>query len=88
MILLCFFLNACVSLYRPPAVSDNCKDLLSLIFQKDPKKRITLEAFMKHKWIIKEDGEIKPHTSQSGKRESSPGGATSSHKANEAKCIP
>ena len=33
------------------AISENCKDLLMKLLAKDPSRRITLEAALKHKWF-------------------------------------
>ena len=32
-------------------ISAECKDLLTRLLHKDPKKRITLEDALKHKWF-------------------------------------
>jgi serine/threonine protein kinase len=39
-------------------ISDDCKDLISLMLTKDPKKRITINEALKHKWFKKYQGFI------------------------------
>lgn len=47
------------SLYLPPEMDPELKDLLEGLLCKDPRQRLTLEAAADHPWVVREEGPIR-----------------------------